>query len=188
MNSAAAASLPLRRQAGAGDLGPGSADLERAAGRSFRTDQGERMDQPRTVDRHARSFADPSFTALCRFLDSWLPGEAPIKRYYNCTLMRRCAGLACPRCGCRLTSRSAVRKDGVVCTDCGLPLDSSTEVLHAWFPWRQSLVVLSLLFTCLALIWAGDLLEARRQVKPINLELQPKITPLDAGQDEKRSP
>jgi hypothetical protein len=76
----------------------------------------------------------------------------------------------------------------VVCTDCGLPLDSSIEALHAWFPWRQSLVVLSLLFTCLALIWAGDLLEARRQAKPINLELQPKITPLDAGQDEKRSP
>ena len=92
--------------------------------------------------------------------------------------------MGCPRCGCRLRSRSLVRKEGVVCTDCGLPLDSSNQVLNAWFHWRQSLVVLGLLFTMLGLIWAADFHEAQRQAEPVDHKVEPTTTSLDIGSDK----
>jgi hypothetical protein len=74
--------------------------------------------------------------------------------------------MACPRCGCHLRSRSQLRKDGLICTDCGFPLDGGAQILRSSPHGREALMVLAGLLMVLGLIWVPDLMESGQEGEP----------------------
>ena len=71
--------------------------------------------------------------------------------------------MACPRCGCHRRSFSLTRNDGLICTDCGCPVDGGAKILRAGPYWRQALMVLAGLLMVLGLISLPDLMESTQE-------------------------